>query len=1293
MKRKATDGPDLPPLKLMLPGVGLPLNSVDGWKAQASSYGYVTNVMLPDSRTTALFPSALHPKDIEYTKAALQLTPVREFVMLRVMNSITDKPGWENKVFNTDITAKWKEEIMGNEAIDFTVEMWDWVVAELQFKTEGFKKTGMLKAYDAGVVKSDTAIPESLKNELKAAVASLENVPEEEKDYHPHSNDQVLDLVHPSLFPVVYGRTRIVTDGILGIQDGLAKAGTGELLPVPPKTTTKHSGIWTSPFHPSSVLLQYPYSQKFQWLPCDVEFTSSSPVDDQANSNTNPSHALNQCKITSYINNLHPTSHATLYGIIERVISLALPLWNMTLTTLEERSDYYRIDCSEVTFRKEMPRPGSANNWQQPSPRSDMVMPPEEVLVDLKRDYAETGLQVIVKLANIHLTPGKPQYNGGSWHVEGQLNEHICATALYYYDSANITDSRLAFRQMSNPEDARNINYPNDEYTWTQSIFGVRVDGPIVQDIGDIACTEGRLLTFPNVLQHRVAPFALADPSKPGHRKILALFLVDPNIHIISSSHVPVQRRDWFEEMVSMDQVLGGLPRELGDEIEGYLEKEGWMMGMEEAKRLRLELMEERKVVDAERVKGLKDKFSQSAKHFPRQNQFSGLAPNGRSTKATALRQSRRELLERDFETHQASTGAEFPSSNTAAWDENHEQLPRQPLNQSVRPHSFSKYFHHAAPKIYFEVGAGPQTLAEDEEMPDADMPSTPNDPDVEEKKEEEEEEDEAAATPAETEPQAEQQTEHQEEKQEEQQAEQQEEQQAEEVSTPAQESESRPDTPVRTGGRVSAIPRKRGRIGRPPKIKPPDWDAPDDAAGEARSDVSTPVKRRGRGRPSAGGRWGRGKGGPSHVTQVPIDKEGNMLDVINDEVDLPEDPEGEKKVDKMGNLLEGREYRVRTFTILNKGERLYMLSTEPARCIGFRDSYLFFQKHKLLFKIIIDDEQKRDLIERDLIPHSYKGRAIGVVTARSVFREFGAKIIIGGRKVIDDYSAQAARERGDVEGELAVPEDKLPGPGETYDKNRYVAWHGASSVYHSGVPSVPMPIGKVVDTKKRKVTVTGDNWMIEHAREASRFNSLTVSARRQNLDGQYDIHTNTMQYPKIMQPTHVRWEAIPPPDSTRADRSHLISSASTTALGITNGTPSSSADDNPQTPKDDSAQTQDDDSKPAATIFSSVPAIFSRTFNIHDIHYETPPESSLGVPGTDGDVHDIGSNGLISIAAGNSNPMFHVSPEILAELPPECQVAYREAAIREWEWKSRWRGEKADGLRAPLKLNYSWNP
>lgn len=303
-------------------------------------------------------------------------------------------------------------------------------------------------------------------------------------------------------------------------------------------------------------------------------------------------------------------------------------------------------------------------------------------------------------------------------------------------------------------------------------------------------------------------------------------------------------------------------------------------------------------------------------------------------------------------------------------------------------------------------------------------------------------------------------------------------------ASTPAAEDTSQievADTPSFSGGRQSAIPRKR-RIGRPPKYPRPELDAPDGTDSSLR--VTTPVKRR-RGRPAAsGGRWARNRG-PSHHTQVPVDKEGKMMDVIGDEVSLPPNPVGDAKVDENGRLQGGREYRVRTFTILNRGDRLYMLSTEPARCIGFRDSYLFFQKHKMLYKIIIDDDEKRDLIERDLIPHSYKGRAIGVVTARSVFREFGAKIVVSGKKITDDYDEQAAREQGDVEGELAVPDDKLPPPGEPYNRNQYVAWHGASSVYHTNVPSVPLPGGKPIDSKKRRVPITDENWMLEHARAA----------------------------------------------------------------------------------------------------------------------------------------------------------------------------------------------------------------
>ena len=38
-------------------------------------------------------------------------------------------------------------------------------------------------------------------------------------------------------------------------------------------------------------------------------------------------------------------------------------------------------------------------------------------------DLRGRRLQVIVKLANIMLTPEKPRYVGGTWHVEGELQE------------------------------------------------------------------------------------------------------------------------------------------------------------------------------------------------------------------------------------------------------------------------------------------------------------------------------------------------------------------------------------------------------------------------------------------------------------------------------------------------------------------------------------------------------------------------------------------------------------------------------------------------------------------------------------------------------------------------------------------------------------------------------------------------------------------------------------------------------------------------------------------------------
>ncbi|EGE79440.1 hypothetical protein RJ035_004541 [Blastomyces gilchristii] len=603
------------PAPLVLPGFGIELNRAASWRATLAK-GYVTNT--PNKQgEPGIFPSLLALQTLEGYQAMQHFTPIREFTMLQIMNTITDKPGWEKKIFSPDIINKWREEVMAHKDMDVSEKMMDWVINELQFKSKGFEKSGNILVYDAGVVKSDTAIPDTLRNALKSAAARLEDVPDDQKDYHPQSNNQVLDLVHPSLFPVVYGRTRIITDGVLGIHEGIARAGSGEVLEIPSKEELKAHKFR----HDRPGELQIPYSQKFQWLPCDVAFTTDS-TDSTETDGHDKDQNLNSCKITSYINNLHPREHRELYGVIEQVISLAVPLWNRTLGYAKSKT-YTRITyhfCEKEVdhdFVAAIPRPelesdededdyyDRVDEWEEqsqkfrlPEPDAKFLPPNEDILVDLQRDYGSTGLQVIVKLANIHLTPEKPRYNGGTWHVEGQLNEHICATALYYYDSDNITESRLAFRQLADVDSASEIGYEQDQHGWLPLVFGCQNGNAPIQEIGNVVCKQGRLLTFPNILQHRVSPFQLEDPSKLGHRKILALFLVDPNIRIISSANVPCQRRDWWAEQVPWENITGRLPPELFNEVASHLDD--FPISMEDAKELRLELMEERKAVVVE---------------------------------------------------------------------------------------------------------------------------------------------------------------------------------------------------------------------------------------------------------------------------------------------------------------------------------------------------------------------------------------------------------------------------------------------------------------------------------------------------------------------------------------------------------------------------------------------------------------------------------------------------------------------------------------------------------------------
>jgi hypothetical protein len=484
-------------------------------------------------------------------------------------------------------------------------------INELRYKAKQFEGTGMVTVYDfeSCAVKSDSILSEEYKLRLKKAIKILEDVPPHANDWHPGSGGKVLDLVHPSLFPLVFGKSHVLQHRKLGIDDCLDSIGAGERIQVPESPSPPESEEWRSRFDGAT---SSKYSTDFQWLPCEVQRRSEDgPV-----------------KITSYINNLHPR-HTELYGLIEELIEKSIPLWSRVLDrshsyrlhqervhvselgydqnenwegefadeqgwTKEEVEDWFNADRDEFLRAREdsrtLIRP-EPSDFEPPSERDDV---PSENLNSLPFG-SYPYLQVIVKIANIHLTPKKSEYPGGSWHVEGLMNEHIVATALYYYSTENITSSRLSFRHKFDSEMLEELPPPND-YHGVVDLFGVDAEGPRVQDMGSVLTREGRLLAFPNVLMHRVNPFELRDKSKPGHRKIVALFLVDPNAPILSTANVPPQRKDWWEELMVEKQTLGRLPQELQDQV--MREVDGFPIDMKAAKKIRKALMKERKQVD-----------------------------------------------------------------------------------------------------------------------------------------------------------------------------------------------------------------------------------------------------------------------------------------------------------------------------------------------------------------------------------------------------------------------------------------------------------------------------------------------------------------------------------------------------------------------------------------------------------------------------------------------------------------------------------------------------------------------
>ncbi|KAL2131093.1 hypothetical protein VTI74DRAFT_5567 [Chaetomium olivicolor] len=567
--------------------------------------------------------------------AQSEMLQVREVAMMILMDRLSDKPNWHEKVFNDDIVAKWREEALTQNEEALYLEIlgekdpkhtplpqrvrimneacFDYCIAELKCKSAYFKQTGMVFTANAGsnsAVKSDSLVSEELHQGLKAAFEKLLTDQADDPDWHPWTDDKVQDLVHPSMYPFVYGEINFIPDEVVGLADAVDKwSGKGEVVPKDESSTEEIPYGVQNDDHGDAIDRTY-WSTTYQWLPANLAFQEDGTV-----------------RFTSYINNLHPKKYPEIYTLVEKLIDTAIPVWDRVLSgraVNENGEDQKRFgppppvdddnrDDVWEPFNENLLAMHEAEHGPIPYDNDDIYldeyeeegMTPEQLKVielqliakqkwkeirdpilpdpepfepvsykleqTLREKFKDSGLQVIVKMASIELTPEKPDFPPGGWHIEGQMNEHIVATALFYVDSENVTPSSLSFRMATSSEQWElQDQVGQDCYDVYERIFGtvlsISDDGYTVQTYGSVETKEGRLLAFPNVFQHRVSPFSLRDRTKPGHRRFIALWLVDPHQRIISTANVPPQQFDWWAEAVFGSEnkaATGDIPPEL----------------------------------------------------------------------------------------------------------------------------------------------------------------------------------------------------------------------------------------------------------------------------------------------------------------------------------------------------------------------------------------------------------------------------------------------------------------------------------------------------------------------------------------------------------------------------------------------------------------------------------------------------------------------------------------------------------------------------------------------------------
>ncbi|CAH0025806.1 unnamed protein product [Clonostachys rhizophaga] len=586
------------------------------------------------------YPVVCHPN---VRRIESPILPMREVGMMLLMDKLTDKPEWFKKVFDDKIVEKWRREsqtqsedglfaTIMRDKMDAPVPQpkriiseaaFDFCIAELRSKAKYYAQSKLIPTLDSSfntVVKSDKLVSKTLHQDIHASFQQLLANQAACPDWHPNSNDKVQDLVHPSMYPFVYGRSRFIHDEVVGIHNVMNFIGQGQIVP-------KNTDRATLEEIPNNELYLYTpgggeinpgcWSNTYQWLPANVAFKDDGKPE-----------------FTSYINGLRPGKYPNIYKTIKRLLDAVIPAWDQCLT---EIYGYDRHSSGRRSSRFECISEASDENDNLWSPfdvefwkASDYRLPldsliqlnteakldkegkyltekrrtrsnaytskvclPASPMLTLKSWLGRNGDNAAMQFFQSQRASWRLNMHHGRICIEGQVNERICATALYYVDCENVTSSHLSFCMATDSYLQDYIDYKAGAFSWLERVYGTGLhygdaeSAANIQQYGTVETRQGRVLAFPNDFQHAVSSFSLQDKTKPGHRRFIALWLVDPHQRIISTSNVPPQQKEWWLQHRG----------EINTPVTSQTIPES-LMTVEEANEHRLKLMEIRTHVD-----------------------------------------------------------------------------------------------------------------------------------------------------------------------------------------------------------------------------------------------------------------------------------------------------------------------------------------------------------------------------------------------------------------------------------------------------------------------------------------------------------------------------------------------------------------------------------------------------------------------------------------------------------------------------------------------------------------------